>query len=366
MAGAVARQDRIAARKGQEMSIVILGAGAIGGSLGACLIRAGHDVLLVDRDPAHVAAMNQGGLRLQGREDFTVGARAVLPDALAEAATAPDLVVLATKAQHTEAALRPVLPLLDAESTVLSLQNGLNPHEVVALVGAGRTVAACINSMAADWQAPGLILFGGPGTIRIGELDGRITPRVQDLARMLRAHYVANTEVTDNVWGHLWGKEAYGAWLFTQATSGAPVADVLEAPENSSMLANLAAEVIAVAEAEGVRVEAVDQFIPDAVRFGARRDGAALKQCLSDMAALNRRSAKPRSGIWRDLAVRKRSTEVDAQLGIVVSLGAKHGIPTPLVAKLVGIIHALERQEIAMGEANLAALRAVDAAAYPG
>jgi 2-dehydropantoate 2-reductase len=274
--------------------------------------------------------------------------------------------VLATKAQHTGAALHPVLPLLGAESVVLSMQNGLNPQEVAVLVGAQRTLAACINSMAADWLAPGRILFGGPGTIRIGELDGRSTPRLERLVGLVRDAYVANTRATDNVWGHLWSKEAYGAWLFAQATSGAPVADVLEAPENRGMLANLAAEVIAVAEAEGVRVEAVDGFKPDAVRFGAPRDGEAVRRCLSDMAALNRRSAKPRSGIWRDLAVRRRATEVDAQLGIVVTLGGKRGIPTPLVARLVEFIHALERQEVTMGDANLAALRAVNAAAYPG
>ncbi len=245
------------------------------------------------------------------------------------------------------------------------MQNGLNPHAVASLVGPGRTIAACINSMAADYQEAGRILCGGPGTIRIGELDGPVTPRVLRLVELIREGYVANTQATDNVWGHLWGKEAYGTWLFAQAASGAPVADVLDAPENRPMLANLAAEVIRVAEAEGVRCEAVDGFVPDAVRFGSPRDGEAVRQSLAEMAALNRRSRKPRSGIGRDLAVRRRPTEVDAQLGIVMELGARHGIPTPLIACLVDLIHGLERQAIEMGEANLARLRAVDAQAYP-
>jgi 2-dehydropantoate 2-reductase len=349
------------------MSIVIIGAGAIGGSLGACLIRAGHDALLVDNVAAHVAAIRDPGLLLEGRETFRLRGRAVTPDGLAEAlrGVAPETVVLTVKAQHTEAALRPVLPLLGAGSTVLSMQNGLNPHAVVRLVGPGRTLAACINSMAADYLEPGRILFGGPGTIRLGELDGSVTPRVARLVALLRESYVANTEATANVWGHLWGKEAYGAWLFATATSGEPVGDVLDAPENRAMLANLAAEVIRVAEAEGVRCEVVDGFVPDALRFGVPRDSDGVRRCLAGMAALNRRSLKPRSGIWRDLAVRRRATEVDAQLGIVVELGARAGIAVPLVAALVGIIHALERQERAMDPANLAALRAVDAAAYP-
>lgn len=348
------------------MTTVIIGAGAIGGSLGACLIRAGHDVLLVDNAADHVAAICEGGLHLEGREDFTVRGRAVTPDLLAAAlgGAMPETVVLTVKAQHTRDALRPVKPLLDAGSVVLSMQNGLNPHDVAASVGSGHALAACINSMAADYLAPGRILFGGPGTIRLGELDGLITPRVERLVALLRETYVANTEATTNVWGHLWGKEAYGAWLFATATSGEPIADVLDAPENRPMLANLAAEVIRVAEAEGVRCEAVDGFVPDAVRFGMPRDGEAVRRSLADMAALNRRSHKPRSGIWRDLAVRRRATEVDAQLGIVVELGARHGIAVPLVARLVAIIHALEQQQRAMGAANLAELRAVDAQTY--
>jgi 2-dehydropantoate 2-reductase len=349
------------------MRIVIVGAGAIGGSLGAYLIRAGQDVLLVDSVANHVKAISGPGLRIEGQEEFTVVGEAVTPDGLAAALSgeAPEVVVLAVKAQHTEEALRPVLPLLSPASTVLSMQNGLNPHAVAALAGGDRTLAACINSMAADYLEPGRILFGGPGTIRIGELDGRITPRVERLAALLRKAYVANTQATANVWGHLWGKEAYGAWLFATATSGDPVADVLDAPENQTMLANLAAEVIAVAEAEGVRPEVVDGFVPDELRFGALRQGEGVRRCLSEMAALNRRSHKPRSGIWRDLAVRRRRTEVDAQLGIVVELGSRNRIAVPLVARLIEIIHAIERGERAMGPGNLAELRALDAQAHP-
>lgn len=348
------------------MTLVIIGAGAIGGSLGACLIRAGHDVLLVDNVPEHVAAIAGPGLRLEGRDTFTVRGRATTPEGLsaALAGEVPRTVVLTVKAQHTEDALRPVLPLLGADSIVLSMQNGLNPHVVARLVGAQRTLAACINSMAADYLEPGRILFGGPGTIRIGELDGRITPRVAALVALIREGYVANTEATSNVWGHLWGKEAYGAWLFATAVSGEPIADVLDAAENRAMLANLAAEVIRVAEAEGVACEKVDGFDPEALRFGTPRDGEGVRRCLAEMAALNRRSQKPRSGIWRDLAVRRRRTEVDAQLGAVVELGARHGIAAPLVARLVAILHGLEAGARAMDPANLAELRALDATTY--
>lgn len=348
------------------MPIVIIGAGAIGGSLGAYLTQAGHDVLLVDTVAEHIARIKDPGLRMEGRKDFTIRIPAIAPDALAATlgGKAPELLVLAVKAQHTTAALEPLLPLLSDSTTVLSMQNGLNPQEIMSLVGAHRTVGALLNSMATDYQEPGRIVFGGPGTVRIGELDGRITPRVERIVAMLRGCFVENTEATDNIWGYLWGKEAYATWLFAQATSGDTVANVLDDPANRALLANLAAEVIRVAEAEGVRVEAVDAFVPDVLRFGNARDSEGVRNSLAVMAAISRPSHKPRSGIWRDLAVRRRSTEVDAQLGAVVTMGAARGTPTPLVARLVEMIHQLERQEIEMGPHNLVELRALDAKAY--
>jgi 2-dehydropantoate 2-reductase len=75
------------------------------------------------------------------------------------------------------------------------------------------------------------------------------------------------------------------------------------------------------------------------------------------MVAFNRRSAKTHSGIWRDLAVRKRRTEVDAQLGSVVEIGHRHGIPTPLTAAIVTMIHEIEQGVRPLQTANLDELK---------
>jgi len=99
-------------------------------------------------------------------------------------------------------------------------------------------------------------------------------------------------------------------------------------------------EVLAVAAAQGVTSEGFNGFDPAAYRPGA--DPAAAERSLDELVAFNRRSAKTHSGIWRDLAVRKRRTEVDAQLGIVAGLGAQAGVPTPLTTRLVELIHDIE------------------------
>ena len=102
----------------------------------------------------------------------------------------------------------------------------------------------------------------------------------------------------------------------------------------------MAREILAVAAARRVTPEAFDGFDPSAYLPSAP-PGAA-EHSLDALVAHNRRSAKTHSGIWRDLAVRKRRTEVDAQLGIVVTLGGQSGVPTPLTARLVELIHDIE------------------------
>ena len=134
--------------------ILIWGAGAIGGSVGAWLKRAGHHITFVDVEPAHVAAIRSSGLRITGPvEEFTVAAPAFLPD---EVAGTWRHIFLAVKAQHTETATRALTPHLAQDGTVLSLQNGLNEFIIQRIVGRDRTIGAFIN-FGADWMAPGEI-----------------------------------------------------------------------------------------------------------------------------------------------------------------------------------------------------------------
>jgi 2-dehydropantoate 2-reductase len=348
------------------MQFVIVGAGAIGGSAGAYLIQDGHEVILVDIAIDHVHAMQTAGLAMEGRLNFTVRPTAVTPDGLVDAlhGRAPEAVILAVKAQHTEEALAPLVPLLRPASFVLSMQNGLNPRFVANLVGTDRTIAAFVNSMGTDYLSPGRIMYGGPGTMFIGELDGRLTPRAEQLAQIFQSSFVATARATSNIWGYLWGKESFGAMLFAGATVDDTIANLLGDPANRSLIANIAAEVVRVADAEGVRCEAFDGFDPDVMRFARPRDWKAIDRSLANLASVYRRSLKPKSGIWRDLAVRNRPTEVDAQLGIAAELGRQHGIAGPLLDRVIAMIHEIERRQRPMHPQNLEELRAYDRLVY--
>jgi len=313
------------------------GAGAIGGTLGAYLARAGADVTVVDTVVEHVEAIEDRGLEVTGPIDaFTVRLPAFTPDALTGTWNE---IVLATKAHHTGIAVRALLPHLAADGHVVSAQNGLNELAIAEVVGASRTIGAFVN-FGADYLEPGVIHYGGRGAVVVGEIDGRVTPRVTAIRDGWR-HFDAGAIATSNIWGYLWGKEAYGAMLFATALTNESIADALAMPEYRHLYIALAREILAVAAARGVRPEPFDGFDPSA--YLATAPSGAAERSLDALVAHNRRSAKSHSGIWRDLAVRKRPTEVDAQLGIVVSLGTEIGVPAPLTARLVALIHEIER-----------------------
>ena len=331
------------------MAVTIVGAGAIGGVTGASLARAGHDVLLVDQAADHVAAMNAGGLAIVTADGvWTAPVRAATPDGLPAAL---DLVLLAVKAQHTQVALDTIAPRLRAQGVVVSLQNGLNEAVIAARIGEARTVG-CLVNWAADWIGPGRIQHGGTGTFAVGELSGDLTPRVKELAELLVA--VTPTQVTGNIWGLKWAKHVYSALLVATALVDAHVYEVVErSPAVQRMLVLLVAEGMAVAEAEGIRLEAFDEFDPAWYRAARAGDGAAVQRAMAAIGRFYRTHTKTKTGIWRDLVVRRRKTEVEAHLGATLERAARRGVEAPLTRRLLAMIGELESGRRRMAWSNL-------------
>jgi 2-dehydropantoate 2-reductase len=343
------------------MLVTVYGAGAIGGTTGAALARAGHDVLLVDSHAPHVDAINASGLTVE-REGTatTTRVRAVTPSGLDGNL---ELVLLAVKSQHTPDALRDLVPRLVPGGTIVSLQNGLSEELIAQAIGAERTVG-CLVNWAADWVAPGRILHGGHGAFVLGELDGRITPRIRELARLLSA--VEETPVTDNIWGYKWAKLIYGALLFGTAVVDAHVYDVVErSPGVQMALIGIVGEGMAVSDKAGVRLEPFDEFDPAWYRAALGGDASARARAMTAIAAHYRAHTKTKTGIWRDLAVRKRKTEVDGQLGVLVRKGEALGVAMPLMRQLTELIRDLEDGRRPMAWENLDPLVALTQGSRP-
>src|SRR5262249_14634151 len=136
------------------MKVTVYGAGAIGGTTGAALARAGHDVLLVDSHAPHVEAINARGLTIERDGQSTTTPPRVPPVLPFLLGRALPLVPLAVKTHPTGAVLPDVFPRLAASGTIVSLQNGLSEELIAEAVGASRTVG-CLVNWAADWLEPG-------------------------------------------------------------------------------------------------------------------------------------------------------------------------------------------------------------------
>ncbi len=164
--------------------ILVWGAGAIGGTIGAAFVRAGHEVVFVDAVADHVAAINARGLRITGPifED-TVRATAYLPG---EVPLVADTAFLCVKAHHTEPAARAIAPHVAPGGFVVSAQNGLNEPVIAKIVGAERTIGCFVN-FGADYLEPGVVHFGGRGAVVVGELDGAQTPRIRQLHGLMQS-----------------------------------------------------------------------------------------------------------------------------------------------------------------------------------
>jgi 2-dehydropantoate 2-reductase len=304
------------------MQLTIIGAGAIGGTIGAHLIRSGHEVLFCDVDPAHVEAINRDGLTISGPvENFSVAARAVLPEDLPESL---HRVAVAVKSHHTGNAAELLRGRLADDGYVVSFQNGLTSDTLAAVVGPERLIVSFVN-FGADVLGPGQIMQGNIGAFRVGELNGPITPRVRELVAAL-----PYAEATDNILGFLWGKEAYGAMLYAGAVSDLSIADSLEQPQWRPLMLAIAREVLAQAP---VTPESFDGFDPD-----------DLEGSLDRLVAFNRGSAKTHSGIYRDLMVRKRKTEVTDLM---------NDLAGPLTTYAGRLIQSIERGERTCEVANL-------------
>ncbi|MFC3612879.1 ketopantoate reductase family protein [Lutimaribacter marinistellae] len=315
--------------------ILIWGAGAIGGILGAYLARAGHAVHMVDIVAEHVDVMRRNCLHIEGPvETFTQILPASTPDELEGQYSR---IILAVKAHHTEAALDMLVPHLAPGGYVVSAQNGLNESIIAERIGTENTIGCFVN-FGADWLEPGRILYGNRAAVAVGELDGQISDRVQDLHALLSI-VEPDAVLTDNIWGYLWGKLGYGALLFATALTPLSMSDAMAVPNHRAVYQALGHEVMCLADAQNISPLGFNGFDPRAF-LAAEQDG--MDASLAAMIEHNRHTAKTHSGIWRDLAIRKRRTEVDAQVGLLVELGHKHGLKTPALSRLVELIHDIE------------------------
>lgn len=333
------------------MKYTIYGAGAIGSVIGAYLARGGIEVEYVDIDEAHVRMLNQAGLTIKLADmDFTVPAKAYTPAEFALQTDQLGIVLLCVKAHHTLEAVKTIVSRLADNGYIVSFQNGLCEADIASIVGRERTVGCFVN-LFADYLEPGIINYGGQGAVYIGELDGRISERVLSLVDTLGLWGPA--KATDNISGYLWSKLAYGAILISTALTNETIADILENKRHQLMLFDLAAEILRTAEHYKIQPLGFDDWKPSWGYPIDKRDWAVIEQEVAAHIKRLRSYTKTHTGVWRDLAVRKRKTEVSAQLQPIVDKAEQAGIEVPLLKTLIRLIEELENGERQFALENL-------------
>ena len=313
--------------------IAVLGAGAIGSVVGGMLTKAGHDVTLVDQWPEHVQAMKTIGLRLSGTcGEHVVPVRALHLHELQSVDATFDAVFLAVKSYDTDWAAQLAAQYLEPrDGVVVDFQNGINDERVAAIVGRERTLG-CVIAISAGIYEAGHAIRTDTGVVGfyVGELDGRDTPRAQELARVLGA--VAPTKVTTNLWGQRWSKLAVNCMGNALAgLSGLGSAELRLEPGPRRVSIQLGAEVVRVGRAHGHTIEA--QRIVDAA------EGRGLADVEADLAAEAKRRTGGRPSLLQDV-IKRRRTEVDFLNGHVSAEGRTKGVPTPFNDAIVAAVHA--------------------------
>jgi 2-dehydropantoate 2-reductase len=308
------------------MRVAVIGSGGVGGYIGGRLAQAGHEVAFLARG-AHLEALRANGLRVKSTDgDFDIPTVTATdqPEQLGQA----DLFLFTVKTYDTESVAASLTPLLRPGATVLTLQNGIDNHEIIdGVLGSGVALAGTIR-IETSIESPGVIAHTSKGAItRFGEIgqDGATGSRSERVETLRAAFAEAgiNVAVPDDMRSELWDK-----FLFIVPFSGlttltrAPIGDILASPELTATLLQLLVEAGAVAKAEGAD-------------FGA---DVAEKR----LGWMRRLHPAFKSSMQRDLE-RGKPLEIDALAGALARLGAKHGIPTP-VTSAVNAVLALEDQ----------------------
>ena len=293
--------------------VIVLGAGAIG-SVYAVKLSERHPVTVVGRR-AHVDAIRAEGLRLIGLET-----RAARVEAVTTIETiAPDtLILLTTKVNASEDALRPLADLVRDDTVIVCVQNGLDSEGIARRAIRDRClVLRAITQFGAIFQAPGLINYTAAGYTLLE--DG---PRSAAVAAMLTASGL-DGRVCPDITTEIWRKLIYNCVINPiTAITGTEVGGIAD-PRLDPLKQLVIDECLAVARTQGVGFE-TDFLATIAEVFGASRTIASMRQDL----------------------MRGRPTEIDHMNGAVADLGRKFGIACPVNEAMTTMIRYLEAKRL--------------------
>ena len=326
------------------MKVCVIGAGAIGGLMGAKLALAGEQVTIIDQG-AHLKAIQDDGLKLIWEDGTKYVAEVEATDTIEDVGE-QDLIILALKAHYLEQVAKKIDHLCGPETMIVTVQNGIpwwyfhkhgGPHDGHSLetldpdrvlgkyIDADRIIG-CVVYPAAGIEAPGVIRHVEGDRFPIGELDGSTTPRVQLLHDTLinagfRSHIL--DDIRSEIWLKAWGNLSFNP---ISALTHATLEEICRFKETRSLAAQMMAESQAAAEKLGVTFRhTIEKRIAGAESVGAHK-----------------------TSMLQDVEV-GRSLEVEALIGAVLEIAQLTNTPAPATQAVYACVKLLNKTMVLQG-----------------
>ena len=330
------------------MRAAIYGAGSLGTILGAYITKNGGSIELINRNKAHIEALQNDGAKVTGTVNFIQKVTAYTPQ---EMNGKYDIIFLMTKQQQNKEVVTYIKEFLAADGVIVTLQNGIPELEISEIVGEER-VLGCTVAWGATMQEPGVCeLTSAPDSLSfsIGSLTANTSHHLGNVKKLLEM--MGTVEVDSNFIGSRWSKLLINsAFSGMSAVLGCTFGEAAKNKASRRIVQALIKECIDVCAAGNIRIEPVQgKDIVKLLDYKSR-----LKKAISFfiIPIAIRKHAKLKASMLQDLE-KNKNTEVDAINGVVSAFGRKVGVPTPMNDKVVEIIHGIEDGKLKPTFSNL-------------
>ena len=330
------------------MRTAIYGAGSLGTILGAFINKAGMPIELINRNKAHVEALNLNGASVTGTMQFNQKVKAYTPDMMSGEY---DIIFLMTKQQNNKEVVTALKEYLATDGVLVTFQNGLPEVQIAEILGEER-VLGCTVAWGATMQSPGVCeLTSEPDALSfsLGSISKKRSRHFAKVKEMLEM--MGTVEIEENFIGTRWSKLLINAaFSGMSAVLGCTFGEAAGPKESRRVVQALIKECIDVCATGGIRIEPVQG--KDIVKLLDYK--GSLKKAVSFfiIPIAIRKHAKLKASMLQDIE-KGKLTEVDAINGSVSEFGRKVGCPTPMNDKVVEIIHKIEKGELKPGYDNL-------------
>ena len=330
------------------MRTAIYGAGSLGTILGAFISKAGEPVELINRNKAHVEALNASGAKVVGTMQFEQKVTAYTPDQMSGEY---DIIFLMTKQQNNKEVVQMLKGFLAPDGVLVTFQNGLPEMQIASVLGEDR-VLGCTVAWGATMQSPGVCeLTSEPDALSfsLGSISSTRSRHFDKVKELLEK--MGTVDVEENFIGTRWSKLLINAaFSGMSAVLGCTFGEAAGPKESRRIVQALIKECIDVCAAGGIRIEPVQG--KDIVKLLDYKGSVKKAISFFIIPLAIRKHARLKASMLQDLE-KGKLTEVDAINGAVSDYGRKVGVPTPMNDKVVEIIHSIERGELKPGFDNL-------------